>query len=128
MTLSKILAWLRRYWWLPVAVIAGLAFLLVGRTSLFTKILDAARKSADQQREDFAKIEKDKKELDERREKEYNSAIEKLERDFAENNELLADKSRERARKLVKKYQDDPEGLSREFAKEFGLVLEVKND
>lgn len=126
--MNKIYLLWKHYWWIPLAIVVGLALLLLGRTSLFTKILDASRKSADAKREAFAKIEKDRKELDARHEKEYNDAIEKLERGFAENSEKLDDKARERARKLVKKYQNDPDGLSREFAKEFGLVLEVKND
>jgi len=52
---------------------------------------------------------------------EYNKNIERLEKEYADRNESLADDKKKEIKKLVEESYNDPEKLSRELARLYGL-------
>lgn len=128
MTLQQAWIWLKSYWYIPLALVAAIALILVGKSDIAHKILTSSRRSNDEQQAELKRLEAERKKKQEAAQKAYEDAIAALEEQRKEDSEKLDDKTKAEVKALTEKYKDDPEGMAKEFAEQFGLVLVGKED
>lgn len=122
LTLKRVWVWLKAYWYVPAALVAGIVVFAFTRNSdLLTRLFRAAKESWERQTGALETAEREKKDEAERIEREYRTTIARLEERRKEDQATISGQEKERIKKYIKQYKDDPTGLTKKLAAEFGL-------
>jgi len=123
--LRKIWLFIKKYFWAILLGIGLLFFYLFFLESNTTKKLSDfllfKREQHEKELEVIKQSEKDKEEKILQKQKIYNETIIKLAGKYNEEKKELSDEKTKYVKKLVDKYADSPEELSRALAEEFGI-------
>jgi|TARA_Y100000034_G_C6777031_1_gene347010 flagellar motility protein MotE (MotC chaperone) len=127
-SLKKARAWAKAYWYVPVMVLLALVGLLLWALTKNSAFISAVMDAFEGQRESYKKeIEilnnTHKKEAEEKAKalEVYNENLKALEEEYAKRNETLNSAKKRELKKLIDEGYNDPEKLSRELAKLYGL-------
>lgn len=125
---SKVWFYIKKFWYLPFALIAAVVLLLVfKKPDAVLKLLHIKDEAYERELAAIKKAEKEEKERKAKLQAEYEALLLKLENDFSSQNQTLQESQKKKIKELVKKYSG--EELSEKFAEEFGLnMIEDKND
>jgi len=120
--------WFKHHWYFPLifsALLLGVVVWIVTRNSMYVGLLtDILENSTKAHREEVDKLNEIHNRSTAERAKilsEYNKNIEKLEKEYADKGEELDSKKKKEIKKLVEEGYNDPDILSRELAKLYGL-------
>jgi len=126
--LKKSLLWAKKFWW---AIILGLLFLCAALVGALTRngaflagvldLLESKRAAHDQEMETLARIHNTEISEKNERLKEHLRRTAELKEEFAKRGETLDKEKEAELKKLVDESYNDPEKLSREIARMFGL-------
>jgi Tfp pilus assembly protein PilO len=126
--LKKGWAWTKAHAWVPIMVLLMLVGLLLYALTRNAAFISALIGALETRRENYKKeIEilntTHKKEAEEKAKvlEAYNENLKNLEEEYAKRNESLDSKKKKELKKLVEESYNDPEALSRELAKLYGL-------
>jgi len=127
-SLKKAWVWIKKHWWAPVLfllMLVGLLLYLLTKNSAFlTAVIDAYEGSRESYKKEIEVLDEiHKKEAEEKAKvlEAYNENLKTLEEEYAKRNESLDSKKKKELKKLVEESYNDPEALSRELAKLYGL-------
>lgn len=127
-TLSKILLWLKTYWYIPIIVVYTLIVVILSRkVSSFSNLSKTLQIKSDSYKSQVEVLEKTREEEKEQKEKlleKYNDVVLKLEEEYKKKNIELDNRKKKEAEKIVKEYANDPDALAKELANKFGLEYE----
>ena len=125
---KKAYLWAKRFWW---AIILGLLFIVVALVGAITRngaylaglldLMEAKRDAHDQEMETLAHIHNTEISEKNERMKEHFKRMKELEEEFAKRGETLDKEKEEELKKLVDESYNDPDKLSKEIARMFGL-------
>ena len=122
LTLKKVWAWLKAYWYVPAVLVVGIAIFAFTRNSdILTRLFKAAKESWERQTGALETAERERKDEEERIEREYRATIARLEERRKESQATISKQEKERIKKYIQQYKDDPTGLTKKLAAEFGL-------
>ena len=120
--LKKTWTWLKHNWYVPAVVIYTLVLWLVfRRKDSAYKVLETRNESYKAQIDVINKShEEEIKKRNEILEK-YVKIVDEIEKKYAEDEKELDNKKKKEIKKIVEKYNDDPDGLAKLIADKFGL-------
>lgn len=125
---KKVFSWLKHHWYVPLLVLALIIAVLIWTVTrngaYIATLLDVLENSRESYRKEVEKLNEIRRREDEEKQRvlsEYNKNIEKLEKEYADNNEELNAAKKKEIKKLVEEGYNDPERLSRELARLYGL-------
>jgi len=120
--LKKTWTWLKHNWYVPAVVIYTLVLWLVfRRKDSAYKVLETRNESYKAQIDVINKThEEEIKKRNEILEK-YVKIVGEIEKKYAEDEKELDNKKKKEIKKIVEKYNDDPDGLAKLIADKFGL-------
>jgi len=120
--LKKIWTWLKHNWHVPAVIIYTLVLWLVfRRKDAAYKVLETRNESYKAQIDVINKThEEEIKKRNEILEK-YVKIVGEIEKKYAEDEKELDNKKKKEIKKIVEKYNDDPDGLAKLIADKFGL-------
>ena len=125
---KKTILWFKHHWYFPL-IFSGLLLAvivwIVTKNSMYVGLLtDILENSTKSHREEVDKLNEIHSRSTAERAKilrEYNKNIEKLEKEYADKGEELDSKKKKEIKKLVEEGYNDPDILSRELAKLYGI-------
>ena len=119
----KALAWLKSYWYVPLALVAVIIsyFVFGRRDKAIGDVLKAATKNHDAQIKAIDKATEEKEERDHKVLNTYLTRKRKIEKDYRARGKELSTKKNKELKKLVEKHYDDPNGLAKELENAFGI-------
>ena len=126
--LKKVWAWTKAHWYIPIMLLLALVGLLLWaltkNAAFISAVLDAfggLRESYKKEIETLNDIHK--KEAEEKKKvlEVYNENLKVLEEEYAGRNESLSSKKKKELKKLIDESYNNPEKLSRELARLYGL-------
>lgn len=119
---------MKHHWYVPlllmVFIIAILIWALTKNGAYVAALLDIMENSRASYKKEIETLnEINTRDTQERNRilNEYNKNIEKLEKEYADKDQELESKKKKEIKKLVEEGYNDPEGLSREIARLYGL-------
>jgi len=120
--LKKTWTWLKHNWYVPAVIIYTLVLWLVfRRKDAAYKVLETRNESYKAQIDVINKThEEEIKKRNEILEK-YVKIVGEIEKKYAEDEKELDNKKKKEIKKIVEKYNDDPDGLAKLIADKFGL-------
>ena len=126
--LKKGWVWLRNHWYVPLILclllIALLIFIITKNGAYVAALLDVLDKAGKSHKEEVDTLNNlHNREVVEKNLilKEYQENLSKIEEEYAKKNEELDAAKKKELKKMVEEGYDDPEKLSREIARMFGL-------
>tara|TARA_Y100000310_G_scaffold219571_1_gene220960 strand:- start:275 stop:691 length:417 start_codon:yes stop_codon:yes gene_type:complete len=126
--LKKAWVWLKNHWYAPLIfcllIIALLVFVITKNGAYVAALLDVLDKSSKSHKEEVDTLNNlHNREIVEKNLilKEYQENLSKIEEEYAKKNEELDAEKKKELKKMVEDGYDDPEKLSREIARMFGL-------
>ena len=126
--LKKTWAWTKANWWIPIMLllllVGFLVYLLTRNGMMLTAVLDAFEGSRESYKNEIESLnESYQKEAEEKSKilEEYNKNLEAIEEEYAARHETLDAAKKKELKELVDESYNDPEKLSTEIAKLFGL-------
>lgn len=122
--IQKIFAFLKSYWYIPVAAVAAIVVYLLTRDSKvvdWKKVLKDANQAHDQEVKAIEKADKEKIEAINRANNRMQQAQEQLKTELDRNSRELDEKKAKRVQKIIKDLKDDPHALANELEKETGV-------
>jgi len=127
-SLKKGWVWTKKHWWAPVLfllmLVGFLLFLLTKNSAFLTAVMDAYEGSRESYKKEIEVLnETHKKEAEEKSKvlEEYNKNLKALEEEYATRDEALSSEKKRELKKLIEESYNDPEKLSRELARLYGL-------
>jgi len=132
--MKKVPTYLKKFWaWVKVnghivlvVSISAVVFLLTRKRTDLSKVISEKKENYKSQIE---AIEQSHTEEIEKRDKaitRYHEAIRLAEEKYAEKEEILDERKRERVREIIDSNSEDPDAITRELAKELGFEVHVK--
>ena len=127
---KKVWTWVKHYWYVPAV---GLYTLIMW--SVFRKnadaglgVLLATKTSYEEQIKEINRTHEE--EIKKRNEviSQYNEVIEAVEKRYEEGNRSLTKEKKDRAKKIVNMYHEDPKEMAKILASVFGIEYEHYND
>jgi len=120
--LKKTWTWLKHNWYVPAVVIYTLVlWLIFRRKDAAYKVLETRNESYKAQIDVINKLhEEEIKKRNEILEK-YVKIVDEIEKKYAEDEKELDNKKKKEIKKIVEKYNDDPDGLAKLIADKFGF-------
>jgi hypothetical protein len=126
--LKKAWAWIKTHAWAPILALLGvigfLLFVITRNSAFLAAVLDAAEGSRESYKKEVDLLNESHKEEAEEKSKileEYNKNLKALEEEYAKRNESLDSKKKKELKKLVEESYNDPDKLTRELARLYGL-------
>ena len=126
--LKKAWVWLKNHWYVPLIfcllIIALLIFVITKNGAYVAALIDVLEGANKSHKDEVDKLnELHNKETSEKNRilREYQKNLEKIEEEFKNRNEELSDTKKKELKKMVEDGHNDPERLSREIARIFGL-------
>jgi len=126
--IKKVGSWLKHHWYVPLLILALIVAVLIWTVTrngaYIATLLDVLENSRESYRKEVEKLNEIRRREDEEKRRvlsEYNKNIEKLEKEYVGNNEELNAAKKKEIKKLVEEGYNDPERLSRELARLYGL-------
>ena len=119
---KKTWVWIKHNWYVPAVLVYTLFLWIIMRkkneAAALVEIRDSSYKA---QIETLNKAHKE--EIKKRDEilKKYSVIIKELEKKFKENQEKLDNRKKKEVKKIVKDFQDDPDGLAKMLAEKYGI-------
>ena len=126
--MKKAVAFIKNYWYIPLAIIAGVLVLLFVSRDKGLQILKMFTAAKIRYEGEIAVIKANQKEKEEKEiELEARAALlrKKIDEDFKIKEEELDKKKQKEIKILVEKYGNDYDTMAKEFAKEFNLAYEA---
>ena len=116
-TLKKLWSLIKSYWKIPLAIVVGIVGLLTlkGKDNKAKKILDAANKTYEKEKEIIKEAQKQKVAAKEKVEKEYNDAVNSIETVYKFQKKTLDNKKRKKLKKLSKSIIITKKSLAQKF-------------
>jgi hypothetical protein len=129
-TLKKLWSVIKSYWKLPLAIIVGIIGLLAlkGKDNKAKKILDAANKTYEKEKEIIKEAQKQKIAVKEKVEKEYNDAVRSIETVYKFQKKTLDNQKKKEIKKIAKKHYNNKEELGSEISNLFGITYVPSKD
>lgn len=119
LTLKKIWAFIKSYWYVPVLVVV--AIVLRSQSRRASEIIKIAKDSHLKQLKAINDAENEKAQKKAQIEKEYDEVVARVEKVYREENKALEDHKKKEIKNIVKKYYNNPEEISSRLSKSFGL-------
>jgi len=126
--LKKAWVWFKNHWYIPfVALLMLCAFLifLITKNSMYVGsllgLLDSSKANYDRERQALEDIGRKEREAKDRILKEYDSRLKELEKEYSDRGIELDESKKKELKRIVEEGYTDPESLSRELARLFGL-------
>tara|TARA_Y100000310_G_C20540084_1_gene742819 strand:+ start:482 stop:898 length:417 start_codon:yes stop_codon:yes gene_type:complete len=126
--LKKAWVWTKHHWYIPLLIslliIALLVWMITKNGSYVAALIDILEKSRENHRKEVDKLnEIHAKEASEKKRilAEYEKNLSLLEKEYSKKNEELDSKKKKELKNMVEEGYDDPEALSREISRMFGL-------
>lgn len=119
---SKLVVWIKSYWYVPVIVIMiviSSIFLFKNQTAY--KLLLQAQEGYRKQIAALEKLWAEERQRKEEIQRQYELTMQLIETKYKEEQRVLEEAEKKRVKELVEKYKDDPEGLSKQLADTFGI-------
>jgi uncharacterized protein YlxW (UPF0749 family) len=120
LTLKKIWAFIKSYWYVPVLVVV--AIVLRSQSRRASEIIKIAKDSHLKQLKAINDAENEKAQKKAQIEKEYDEVVARVEKVYREENKALEDHKKKEIKNIVKKYYNNPEEISSRLSKSFGLT------
>ena len=120
LTLKKIWAFIKSYWYVPVLVVV--AIVLGSRSRRASEVIKIAKDSHLKQLKAINDAENEKAQKKAQIEKEYDEAVARVEKVYREENKALEAHKKKEIKNIVKKYYNNPEEISSRLSKSFGLT------
>ena len=120
LTLKKIWAFIKSYWYVPVLVVV--AIVLRSQSRRASEIIKKAKDSHLEQLKAINDAENEKAQKKAQIEKEYDEVVARVEKVYREENKALEDHKKKEIKNIVKKYYNNPEEISSRLSKSFGLT------
>lgn len=120
LNLKKIWTLVKTHWYVPVII--ALLIVMKGKSDNLKKIIEAQRKSYENQIKEIEEIHARRIEKDKQIHKDYEVAVKKIEEDYKKRNVELSTSKKKQVKKLVKKYYDKPNDLANRLSDKFGVV------
>ena len=129
-TLKKLWSLIKSYWKLPLAIVVGIVGLLAlkGKDNKAKKILDAANKTYEKEKQIIQEAQKQKVVAKEKVEKEYNDAVRSIETVYKLQKKTLDEQKKKEIKKIVKKHYNNKEELGSEISNLFGITYAPRKD
>jgi len=126
--IKKCWVWLKHHWYVPLVVMGLIIALLIWAltkngafVASLMDVLENSRKSHQKEVEKLNEIHNRESEERKRILEEYNKNIDILKKEYADKDRELDSEKKKEIKKLVEEGYNDPEKLSRELAKLYGL-------
>ncbi len=119
---KKAWVFLKKYWYVPCLILYTLILTVVlRRKGSITEILEIQNDSYKKQID--AINEAHDQEIQKRDEilRNYKNVIDQLKKQYEDDSQELDNKKKEEVKRIVEKYNGDPDGMAEELAKKFGL-------
>ena len=128
--LKKLWSLIKSYWKLPLAVVVGIIGLLTlkGKGNKSKKILDAANKTYEKEKEIIQEAQNQKIVAKEKVEKEYDDAVRSIETVYKLQKKTLDEQKKKEIKKIVKKHYNNKEELGSEISNLFGITYAPRKD
>ena len=119
---KKTWVWIKHNWYVPAVLVYTLfLWIIMRKKNEAADLLEIRDSSYKAQIETLNKAHKE--EIKKRDEilKKYSVIIKELEKKFKENQEKLDNRKKKEVKKIVKDFQDDPDGLAKMLAEKYGI-------
>ncbi len=119
---KKTWVWIKHNWYVPAVLVYTLfLWIIMRKKNEAAALLEIRDSSYKAQIETLNKAHKE--EIKKRDEilKKYSVIIKELEKKFKENQEKLDNRKKKEVKKIVKDFQDDPDGLAKMLAEKYGI-------
>ena len=126
--LKKIWGFIKKCWYVPVAIMVSIITFLTLRADDSDSLLEISEDSKEKQINAIIKAEEEKKESNVVIEKEYEMAIKNIEEEYATMNKHFDKRSQEYIKRLHEKYKNDPDEFAKSIAKKFGVKYVANKD
>ena len=119
--IKKAWAFLSTHWYVPVLLLV--VVVMRGKSDSLKGMLESTKESYKKQIQDLEDINEDQRNKEKKIRKEQEEVLGKIEEEFIKNNEKLNQLKKKRIKNLVKKFYNDPDELSSQISKKFGLTF-----
>jgi hypothetical protein len=130
LSIKKLWSVIKSYWKLPLAIVVGIIGLLTlkGKDNKAKKILDAANKTYEKEKEIIQEAQNQKIVAKEKVEKEYDDAVRSIETVYKFQKKTLDEQKKKEIKKIVKKHYNNKEELGSEISNLFGITYAPRKD
>ena len=120
---KKLWTWTKHYWYIPVMVIIAIVSWCFGRRNSagILEMFEASKQSYKKEIEVLNQSHADEIEKRNNLIVEYQATLKKLEKEYKIKSKELSKREKEEVKKIVEKFENDPDGLARRIAEEFGI-------
>lgn len=123
--LKKVWNWLKHYWWVLIFPVVIFYFVFRGtNVDDIKNVLKITKESHEKEKGVLERIERKKLKEEARVKKIHKKAIKEIEVNHSRDLKVNKAHTRKEMKKIVKRFKNNPEGLAKEFAKEFGLNID----
>ena len=121
----KIFAFLKAYWYVPIAIIVSIILIFVFRKKNIDvwDILENATSSHEKELNAISKIEDDKQKKTEQLHKDYQIQIANIESQFIKEKQELDSQKKEDIANMVVKYRKNPDLMAKKLADKYGFTI-----
>ena len=123
--LLKIWAFLKSYWYVPVAIVGSIILIFVFRKKNVDvwEVLENAVSSHKKELDAISKIEDDKQKKTEQLHKDYQIQIANIESQFIKEKQELDKQKKEDIANMVVKYRENPDLMAKKLADKYGFTI-----
>lgn len=126
--LKKVWAWVKKYWYIPAAVVVlvvlGIVYFLTkGRVKAVFQVLNKIKNDNRKLREELEKIDEESVEKQRKVDEQLDETLKKIEKKHKQKEESISTEEKKEVVKQVKKYKNDPEKLESWLKEEYGVHI-----